>query len=84
MAEKRRKRKRKGPGQKGRVTSEATGEGVSSSAEHEGGGGFLQGIRSGFRQAAGVEQSKSSTLGNVIWTVVLLAAAALLVYRWSQ
>ncbi|HEY8432642.1 MAG TPA: hypothetical protein VIL20_29930 [Sandaracinaceae bacterium] len=44
---------------------------------------MLQSIRSGFRRAAGVEESKeSSRLGNILWTLLLIAAVALLLYRW--
>lgn len=70
MAEKRRKRKRK--------SKSATGGGGPPT-----GGGVLQSIRSGFRRAAGVEESKeSSRLGNILWTLLLIAAVALLLYRW--
>jgi hypothetical protein len=43
---------------------------------------MLQGIRSGFRQAAGVEEGPPSKLGTILWVVVLVAAVALLAYRW--
>ena len=48
------------------------------------GGGVMQNIRSGFQRAAGAgeKEEKPSTLSNVIWTVVLLAAVAFLLYRW--
>jgi len=65
---------------KKRARKRKRGSGSSSS----GGGGAMQSIRSGFRRAAGVEKSKSgsSTVANVIWTLILLAAIALLLYRW--
>lgn len=71
MAKKRRKRKRGGtsPGSRGGPRT---------------GGGVMQGIRSGLRRAAGAGDSneKPSTLGNVLWTLVLLAAVGFLLYRW--
>jgi hypothetical protein len=77
MAEKRKKRKRKSKGSGDEPTV-----GARAQVEDEGGGGLLQSIRSGFRQAAGVEESKPSRASNIFWTVLLIAAAALLLYRW--
>lgn len=75
MADKRKRRKRKGAPREGALPAEA--------AQHdEGGGGLLQSIRSGFRQAAGVEESKPSRASNIFWTMLLIAAAGLLLYRW--
>ena len=54
-------------------------------AASSGGGGVMQSIRSGFQRAAGAGEpvdEKPSTASNVIWTVVLLAAVAFLLYRW--
>lgn len=71
MAEKRRKRKRK---------SKSAGGGGGGPPT---GGGVMQSIRAGFRRAAGVEESKeSSRLGNILWTLALLVAIAVLLYRW--
>jgi hypothetical protein len=57
-------------------------DGSSSSS----GGGVMQGMVQGFRRAAGAEKTpgKSSPLGNLIWILLLAAAAALLTYRFSQ
>ncbi len=78
MAEKRKKRKRKT-----NKPSPTTTGGVPKSG---GGGGLLQSMRSGLRQVAGVEQpqGKPSKLSNIIWTIVLVAAAALLAYRLTR
>lgn len=72
MAEKRKKRKRKSK-------SPATGGGGPPS-----GGGVMQSIRAGFRRAAGAEEPSkdSSRLGNIVWTILLIAAVAFLLYRW--
>lgn len=74
MAKKRRKRKKKG----GSGSSSGSGGGGGSS------GGVMQSIRSGFKNAAGVGESKEkpSTVSNIIWTLVLLAAVGFLIYRW--
>jgi hypothetical protein len=80
MAEKRRKRKRKT-----KPTSPAAPpSGVPKTGG--GGGGVLQSMRSGFRQVAGVEQAKGkpSKLSNAIWTILLIAALALLAYRLAS
>ncbi len=70
MAKQRRKRKRK------------TNATQASSAPAQS-GGVMQSIRSGFRRATGVEQSaKPSRAGNIVWTIILLAAVAVLLYRW--
>ncbi|MBX3275717.1 MAG: hypothetical protein KF729_35985 [Sandaracinaceae bacterium] len=50
-----------------------------------GGGGVMQGLRNGFKRAAGAgdeNEEKPSTLSNVLWTILLLAAIGLLLYRW--
>lgn len=74
---KRRKKKRKGGKPAGSSASSGGGGGGGS-------GGVMQSIRSGFKRAAGVEESKEkpSTLSNIIWTLVLLAAVGFLIYRW--
>ena len=75
MAKKRRKRKRKG-GKSAGSKSSAGGGGAS--------GGVMQSIRSGFQRAAGVDDSKEkpSTLSNILWALVLLAAIGVFLYRW--
>jgi hypothetical protein len=77
MAKKRRKKRRRGGKTSPKPTSPAGG---SSSS----GGGVMQSLRSGFRRAAGAESSgdRPSTASNVIWTIVLVAAVAFLLYRW--
>ncbi|HJL15594.1 MAG TPA: hypothetical protein RMH99_08065 [Sandaracinaceae bacterium LLY-WYZ-13_1] len=80
MAKKRRKRKKR---KRGGETSSSSKAGASKSAT---GGGVMQSMRAGFRRAAGAENAKGddkpSTLSNVLWTVVLLAAVGFLLYRW--
>lgn len=73
-AEKRKKRKRK--------SKSSSASGPSSGPPS--GGGLLQSMRSGIRQVAGVEvkHSKPSRLSNIIWTIVLIAAVGLLLYRF--
>ena len=77
-SKKRRKKKKKGGGAGASGTSQGGGGGGGSS------GGVMQSIRSGFRRAAGVEEAKEkpSTVSNVVWTLVLLAAVGFLIYRW--
>lgn len=73
MAQKRRKRKRKGKGSRSSASSTQTG------------GGLLQGIHAGLRRAAGTdrdEKSAPSKVGNIITTVLLIAAVAMLLYRF--
>ncbi len=66
-------------------SSSGGGYGVSKRGS---GGGLMQSMRSGFKRAAGVgddtggESDKPSTLSNVLWTVLLLAAVGALLYRW--
>ena len=61
------------------------GYGVSKRSS---GGGVMQSLRSGFKRAAGVGgdedrgEEKSSTLSNVLWTLLLLGAVAALLYKW--
>lgn len=76
MAEKRRKRKRK-------TKSGARGEGGPGGNVRTG-GGVLQSIRTGIRRATGTDDSNEqpSKLSNAIWTALLVAAVALLIYRW--
>lgn len=73
MVEKRKKRKRKSK-------SPASGGGGGPPS----GGGVMQSIRAGFRRAAGAEEPSkdSSRLGNIVWTILLIAAVAFLLYRW--
>lgn len=74
MAEKRKKRKRKSKS----AAAPSAGGGAPPSS-----GGVMQSIRSGFRRAAGAEDAREpSRLSNIVWTVVLLAAVAFLLYRW--
>ena len=75
VAKKRRKRKKGG-----KTGGSGSGGGPSAS----GGGGVMQSIRSGFKRAAGVEESKEkpSTLSNILWMLVLLAAIGVFLYRW--
>lgn len=82
MAEKRKKRKRKSKASSSSPAAPPSGVPKTGG----GGGGVLQSMRSGFRQVAGVEQAKGppSKLSNVIWTILLVAAAALLVYRFTR
>ena len=46
----------------------------------------MQGLRSSFKRAAGGgsddPEDKPSTLSNVLWTLLLLAALAFALYRW--
>lgn len=73
MVEKRKKRKRK---------SKSSGAPSPGGGGAPGGGGVMQSIRSGFRRAAGAEESKeSSRLGNIVWTIILIAAIAFFLYR---
>ena len=47
-------------------------------------GGVMQSMRSGFKRAVtgdNEQAEKSSTLSNVIWGIILVAALALLAYR---
>jgi hypothetical protein len=50
----------------------------------KGGGGALRGLRSGFKRAAaggaGDAPARGSRLGSTIWTIVILLAAAAIVY----
>ena len=48
------------------------------------GGGVMQSLRQGFKNAAGAgeREEKSSTFSNVLWTVLLLAAAGVFIYRY--
>ncbi len=59
---------------------------VKESLRAGGGGGVMQSLRNGFKRAAGAEdgaeESKPSTVSNIIWTVLLLAALGFLLYRW--
>ncbi|MGF1467942.1 MAG: hypothetical protein ACFCGT_17615 [Sandaracinaceae bacterium] len=79
MAKQRRKKKRRSGRGRG-------GPGAGGSAAPQG-GGLLQGMRSSFRQMTGAEaakDSKPSTLGNVLWLLLLLGAAAFAIYRWTR
>ncbi|MCA9604216.1 MAG: hypothetical protein KC619_01390 [Myxococcales bacterium] len=81
---KRKKRMRK----KKPADSEGSAEGMSTTKEavrSGGGGGVMQSMRAGFKRAAGVEdgpEEKPSTLSNILWTLLLLAALGFLIYRW--
>jgi hypothetical protein len=80
VAKERTKRKRK------KKPGTSTG---SSGSSGSGGGGVMQSLRSGMKAAAGVsdgegkkKDDKPSTLSNVIWGIILIAAVAFLLYRW--
>ncbi|MEC7525471.1 MAG: hypothetical protein VYE22_36645 [Myxococcota bacterium] len=79
MAKKRKKRKKKS----GSDGTSSASTGVPKTAS---GGGVMQSMRNGFKSAVGAGDSqpkqKESTLSNVLWTIVLIAAVAFLLYRW--
>jgi hypothetical protein len=69
MTKQRKKRKR-------RTSATQAGETAAQS------GGVMQSLRSGFRRATGVEASKPSRGSNIVWTIILLVAVGILLYRW--
>ena len=75
MAQKRRKKRRRG--------GKAGARGPRADARPATGGGVMQSLRSGFRRAAGVESANDgpSTKSNVLWTLLLVAAVAFFLYR---
>ena len=73
------RRRKRGKGNSGDASRGTTG--VSKSG---GGGGLMQGIRSGIQKAAGVDEkpSQSSSKGtNILMTVLLIVAVGFLLYR---
>ncbi len=80
--QKRKKRVRK---KKAEAAEAPSGMSTTKESARSGGGGVLQSMRSGFKRAAGAEdgpEEKPSTLSNVLWTVLLVAALGFLIYRW--
>ena len=80
--QKRKKRVRK---KKAATTEPSSGMSTTKESARAGGGGVMQSMRAGFKRAAGVDdgpQEKPSTLSNILWTVLLLAALGFLIYRW--
>lgn len=77
MAKSKRKKRQRKPSTKEKEKKVA----VASS----GGGGLMQSMRSGFKRAVtgdnSEESNKPSTVSNVIWTLLFLAALGLLAYR---
>lgn len=60
---------------------------ASGEDEYARGGGVMQSMVRGMRSAVGVQddkKKKSSLLGNIIWLVILGAAAGYLVYRYTN
>ena len=78
-AKTRKKKKRKSKP----AASPASMSSTKETARSEG-GGVMQSLRQGFKNAAGAgeREEKSSTLSNVLWTVLLLAAAGVFIYRY--
>jgi hypothetical protein len=80
MAQQREKRKKKRKQKKGKG-------GGGGGAHARQGGGVMQSMVRGFRRATGAEQApakKGSWVSNLIWFLVLAAAVAFVVSRYSQ
>lgn len=84
-ADKRKKKKRRRKKKPADEAAVDAGPSTVKKAVRQGGGGVMQGLRNGFKRAAGQGEDtgeKPSTLSNILWTVVLLAALGFLLYRW--
>ncbi len=81
---KRKKRRAKKKSSASKASASSGPSTVKKSLSSGGGGGVMQSMRSGFKRAAGVgdQPEKPSTASNIVWTILLLAAVALLLYRW--
>lgn len=86
MAKKRKHQPKSGAHKPRKGRSRAGRSGVGG--ESEGGGGIMQGMVRGLRQAAGVEKApgkkKSSLLGNILWVLVIAAAAVWAFRNFSE
>jgi hypothetical protein len=79
MAQQREKRKKK-------RKKKGKGSGGGGGGTRQG-GGVMQSMVRGFRRATGAEQApttKSSWISNVIWLLVIAAAVAFVVSRYSK